>query len=179
MDIAAVRTGTARDRVYVTRSDGGQLFWDWNSYGEGLPHDLVHYVVETALDLNEGFWGLVADGVNPTRVNKAAERIATGVTLRDMTDRSTDQLVLAEFAVAAVGALESQPVADALADFATRCEDFGVDVPDDLTAERLTEIADLVDRMTTRWSRLPDGVALEVSFPPEPPQSPPDRLPRR
>jgi hypothetical protein len=59
LEASFVRRRGSRDRVYVTRSDGTTTGWDFPSYGDGLPHDLCHLVVEEALGLSEGFWGLV------------------------------------------------------------------------------------------------------------------------
>jgi len=52
-----VRRRGRRDRVYVTRADGTSTGWDFPSYGDGLPHDLCHLVVEEELKLSGGFWG--------------------------------------------------------------------------------------------------------------------------
>src|SRR3984893_12789772 len=57
-----VRRRGSRDRVYVTRGDGTSTGWDFPSYGDGLPHDLCHLVVEEALRLADGFWGVVHQG---------------------------------------------------------------------------------------------------------------------
>ena len=32
--------------------------------GRDLPHDLAQFVIESALDLREGFWGLLANGAS-------------------------------------------------------------------------------------------------------------------
>jgi hypothetical protein len=55
-DRRPVETLVERDDgvVYAMRGAGG---------GAGLPHDLVHAVVETELAIADGIWGCVADGV--------------------------------------------------------------------------------------------------------------------
>ena len=165
MRIVALRTGEERDRVYVHRDDGTEVSWSWASYGESLPHDLVHWVIESRLGLTEGFWGLVASGVDPARVNKAAERIATGVHLRDTTGRDTSDLVQAEMLTAAVGALAWQSPDEALAVLAESCSGFGVEVPDGFDAERLTWVAEQVETWAARWRALWPGDSLELEFP--------------
>jgi len=42
------------------------------SYGDGLPHDLAHLVVESAFGLRGGFWGRVDDGADPQAINAEA-----------------------------------------------------------------------------------------------------------
>ena len=71
---AFVRTVGQPDRIYVTRSDGSEISWPFPTYGEGLPHDLVHLVVESAFGVSGGFWGRVDQGVDPKRVNDEANR---------------------------------------------------------------------------------------------------------
>jgi hypothetical protein len=55
-DRRPVETLVERDDgvVYAMRGAGG---------GPGLPHDLVHVVVETEFAIADGIWGCVADGV--------------------------------------------------------------------------------------------------------------------
>ncbi len=46
MQVSFVRTAGARDRIYVRRTSGSEVSWEFPSYGDELPHDLVHLVVE-------------------------------------------------------------------------------------------------------------------------------------
>ena len=46
MKASFVRTEGAPDRIYVVRSDGSETSWSFPTYGDGLPHDLCHLVVE-------------------------------------------------------------------------------------------------------------------------------------
>ena len=166
MQITAVRGTEGRDRVYVTRDDGTEVWWSWNSYGRGLAHDLVHWVVESEAGLTEGLWGLVADGVDPSRVNKAAERIATGVTLRDMSGRDTDQLVHAELLAAAVGRLAHATVEDALAGVAEEAERFGVPPVAGLDADLLERMHERCDALNRRWQATAPDAGLVLAWPP-------------
>ena len=74
MRVTFVRTAGARDRVYVTRDDGGETGWEFPSYGEGLPHDLVHLVVESRFAIAHGVWARVAAGADLGRINAMANR---------------------------------------------------------------------------------------------------------
>ncbi len=47
----------------VERDDGVVFTMRGAGGGAGLPHDLVHAVVETELQVRDGVWGCVADGV--------------------------------------------------------------------------------------------------------------------
>jgi len=72
LSVVFVRRRGRRDRVYVTREDGTSISWDFPSYGDGLPQDLCHLVVESELGLTDGFWGLVDQGVDVGLVNNQA-----------------------------------------------------------------------------------------------------------
>ncbi len=73
-EIRFVRSPEARDRIYVQRPDGSSATWSFPSYGEQLPHDLVHLVVERRLGLRHGLWGRVCDGADLERINAMANR---------------------------------------------------------------------------------------------------------
>lgn len=62
MKVTFVRSPGERDRIYVVRDDGSQSSWAFPSYGEGMPHDLVHFVVEQRFGVTRGVWGRVAAG---------------------------------------------------------------------------------------------------------------------
>jgi hypothetical protein len=70
-----VRVQGERDRIYVHRSDGTEVSWVFPTYGDALPHDLVHLVVETVFSLSRGFWGRVDEGVDPGRLSEEANRM--------------------------------------------------------------------------------------------------------
>jgi len=62
LEVAFVRRRGHRDAVHVRRDDGTSTSWRLPTYGDGLPHDLCHLVVEQELGLTDGFWGLVDQG---------------------------------------------------------------------------------------------------------------------
>jgi hypothetical protein len=59
----------AGDRYFteVERDDGAVIRLRGPG-AHGIPHDLVHYVVESELDVDRGFWGKVARGENVGKV---------------------------------------------------------------------------------------------------------------
>ncbi len=67
MKLIAEKLGKAdkRDRLRYVRADGSTTETAMPRQGT-LPHDLIHYVVETGLGLKNGFTGLVARGANAT-----------------------------------------------------------------------------------------------------------------
>src|SRR5918999_3985156 len=74
LEATFVRTVGEKDRIYVTRSQGSTVSWVFATYGEALPHDLVHLVVESAFGIAEGFWGRVDAGTDPAAITHEANR---------------------------------------------------------------------------------------------------------
>jgi hypothetical protein len=74
MQISFVRTHSAPDRVYVVRTNGTEVSWSFPTFGNYIPHDLVHLVVEAFFGLKSGFWGRVDAGIDVARINEDANR---------------------------------------------------------------------------------------------------------
>ena len=165
MQLTAVKGDEGRDRVYVQLDDGTEVSWSWPSYGRSLAHDLAHWVVESELGLDEGLWGLVASGVDPSRVNKAAERIATGVRLRDMTGRDTTQLMQAEFVTAALGRTDRSP-AGAVAYVVEQCDEAGISGVDGLDVAAVERMAARAEDLNRRWQAIAPDAGLVLAWPP-------------
>jgi hypothetical protein len=139
-----VRHRGRRDRIYVTRSDATEVFWDFPSYGEGLPHDLVHLVVEDGLGIVNGFWGLVDQGAGVQLVNNQATLVRAGTPLVDIPGVDFSGLKAAERAVAGLARGVDQPDGSSEAAVAS-------------TRQRLAELA-------RRWRETADGDALILTF---------------
>jgi hypothetical protein len=160
-----VRVAGERDRVYVRRSDGSETSWVFPSYGEGLPHDLVHLVVEGDFGVRAGFWGRVDRGVEPAKINSDASRrgragkyAAFGADLRE--------LLLAE-ALANCGWFT--PGADDAArraELARQCAELGLEVPAGATVAALGETQRRLRELQQRWKGLVPKGTLELDFDP-------------
>ena len=140
-DRRAVESLVERDDgvVFMIRGAGG---------GEGLPHDLVHALVEASLDVRDGVWGCVADGavwgsmrhVSGRRPPHAAER----------SDRVKRERT------AAIGR------AEALADLVHRLADGAEVLPGEVArsgvpADRLAAAAEELREAGRRWAAMAAG----------------------
>ena len=63
MEITFTRLDDVHIETTIERYDGAVLATRSPGARDRLPHDLVHYVVESELGLDDGLWGRVADGV--------------------------------------------------------------------------------------------------------------------
>jgi hypothetical protein len=59
--------GRTSDELAIRRLDGTELRADFPHKGP-VPHDAVHFFVEQALGLSNGFWGMVASGRHPDEI---------------------------------------------------------------------------------------------------------------
>lgn len=148
-----VRRRGSRDRVYVTRTDGTSTGWDFPSYGDGLPHDLCHLVVEHELRLANGFWGLVDEGVEVRLVNNEATLVRDGERLVDLPDVDLSGLLDAEAAVAALagpGRIAGSG--------------FGPPLPPGVAPDVVDAIDTRLRALAARWRDLDNGGAITLEF---------------
>lgn len=182
LEVTFVRKRGQRDHVYVTRDDGSTASWAFPSYGDGLPHDLCHLVVEDGLGLTEGFWGLVDQHVDVGLVDNQATLMRDGKPLAEQPDVDLRGLMQAEAAVAMLGSplFEVETVGQLavarVADPAARAEldddaraalvdRFGADLPDAATPERVTAIRRRLGELGHQWRSLEDGGSIRLTFP--------------
>ena len=137
--------------MYVTREDGTSTSWDFPSYGDGLPHDLCHLVVESELGLTDGFWGLVDQGVDVGLVNNQATLMRGSRPLAEQAGFALSGLLEAETAVAAlagpangVGDVDERPVG--------------------AEPEAINAIRDRLRQLSEQWRKLDDGAAITLQY---------------
>ncbi len=71
LEIAVVK-GATHDSIEVRRTGGATARFTFPKKGP-IPHDCVHLIVEGAVGLKRGFWGMVAEGVAPTEIQEIAK----------------------------------------------------------------------------------------------------------
>ena len=149
MEIAFVRVPGQRDRIYVHRSDGSEASWEFPTFGDAPPHDLVHLIVEAAFGLRRGFWGLVDSGVDPARINAAANR-------KGGADK------YAGFAADLREILRAEDLAAAFSNPYSAA-------PPDVPAERAEAVRAAVRRAAAAWRAIRGKGALKMRFEPADP----------
>jgi hypothetical protein len=177
LEVSFVRNRGSRDRVYVKRIDGSSTGWDFPTYGDGLPHDLCHLVVEDGLELSEGFWGLVDQNVDVGLVNNEPTLMRDGKPLVaqpgvDFTGLNQAEEAVALLAAPAVGVhkvgdigvvqLGSPSVgAKPLDEIA---EQLRFSLPDSATPTVIAAIRDRLRELGLRWASLNDGSSIVLTF---------------
>ena len=153
-----VRRRGERLRVYVTRGDGSTTGWSFPGYGDGLPHDLCHLVVEDELGMADGFWGLVDRGMDVTLVNNQSTLMMDGRRLGEIDGLDLSGLRAAEGAVAVLTGHGLGGGGDG--------RDWEQRQADEIAAmgPAVTRIRDRLVAYATTWAELPDGGSLRASF---------------
>jgi hypothetical protein len=157
MRVTFVRTVGAKDRIYVNRHGGGETSWEFPSYGDELPHDLVHLVVESRFGVR-GVWASVAAGADLAAINRASSR-GDKAGYQEL----GDQALLAEaLANAPWTRLDEAPDAAAVR---TRMIAMYPELPDAVTEPAIEHVRAELVGMRERWRALVPKGALVLEYP--------------
>jgi hypothetical protein len=150
VQISIVKAAGRAHRAVAVRDDGVAVQFAVADYGDRLPHDLVHYLVESTLGLEWGFWGLVAAGAELDAVARHGARHRRDLPHRPdpRVDEHADELLRAEALVA-----EAYPLSDG--------ESGGPGTPMPGLSERIEE-------WNATWQGLAPGGHLRFEWPPPP-----------
>lgn len=188
LKVSFVRHRERRDRIYVTRQDGTSIFWDFPSYGDRLPHDLCHLVVEEGLGIENGFWGMADRGVEVTLIDNQATLVKDGRPLVEQPGIDFSDLMRAEEAVALLGPtgvhteqvraitlvhLEGASGDASAVDHAHSA--LGFDLPAGTSPADIASIRQRLHDLGRQWRGLNDGDAITLTYAgngPRPPDGP-------
>jgi hypothetical protein len=153
-----LRSEGERDRIYVTRSDGSEVGWAFPTYGAGLPHDLVHLVVETVFSLSRGFWGKVDEGADPGRISDEANRKGGADKYAAF---GPDQADLQRAEILAGARWSEVTVA---ADVEVAVKEAGLGPFSAVSPERVLETRRALEVLQRRWAQLLPKGSLSLTF---------------
>lgn len=160
MEVAFVRTGHRRDRFHVTRDDGSEASWSFPSYGDALPHDLVHFVCERELGVRDGLFGAIARGADLERLNAKANREG-GKEKYAGFGAELDGVRWSEALATAPWSGTDDEIVDSLRE---SCGRMGVELRA-LSREDLARTREAVAKMAARWRKLDPREAIHATFP--------------
>jgi hypothetical protein len=156
-----------RGHALVERDDGVVYQLDGGPITAALPHDLVHFTVEDALDMRDGIWGAIAGGAvlgsmshkGGRRPPHAAERSAA--LLRAHHDRMQRAELLAAIAhrVAQAPSTSADAIARMLREWFDALPDPGVE------PAAIAGAAEALRQAERRWRALPVGGSLSFDWP--------------
>jgi hypothetical protein len=169
MKLTVTRLDRGKYETVVTRDDGVSYRLKGVAHHFAIPHDLAHFLVEKTLNLQQGFWGNVADGavfksvsyLGGRRKPKAAERSD------NLLKNNAPQLNEAEALVRIFndtieqGHDERSPVLHAR--LRERLARPGLDFRRFSEAE-ISDVYSAYKDMLSQWQRLPVGGRLELHW---------------
>ena len=165
MIIRFVRISGEPDRIYVKRSDGSETQWTFPTFGNEIPHDMMHLIVETKFGLRRGFWGRVDDGVDPARINQMSNRKGGPSAVKyagfgsDLTE-----LYLAEALAGLSWSIRELTPADRFAMLVSTCEQGGLTKPEDVNEHTLAEVETRINELRRQWRALVPKGTIELTF---------------
>lgn len=136
-------------RLICTRRDGT---FTQSALGPSLPdHDLAHYVVETTLHMDQGFFGLINEGYS-------IEQLGDPAIIRTLPPGS----MVAEVLTRTLQGLSNGAVAQH--DFIASVEAELPHAPKGLTDEVIDQMLQTYITLLNSWEQVEDGKALELRW---------------
>lgn len=161
-----ITKGASADTVDVRRPAGEAVRFTFPKKGP-IPHDSVHLIVEQALGLRRGFWGMVADGVDPGQIQDIAKAAGHASAKRaQIPDRSIVELIQAErlvecFEADLWGAPADCDTFRSVADAA--CAESFVPTPA-LSDDSILAIRDQIADFAKQWISAPVGTRFDLRY---------------
>jgi hypothetical protein len=166
MDVEFRRTGERRYAVTIYRED--EVPMEMNpapGYDARMPHDLLHFIVESELGLRQGIFGQLAAGgtagtFHPLISDETDQRTATR--LRRHTNKRGNKLAR----TGRQDAVDSEAATIAcLHEWTAHATGRPVPAGGLLTEIQLTRVCARMDELSARWQRLAVGESLKVRWP--------------
>jgi len=147
------------DQLRCIRLDGSETSTTMPRQGV-LPHDLIHYVVESALGYKHGFLGLVASGAD---IGFAMEQ-THGAGSQDLADQATHAEAIVESLQAQIwsGAFDADMF---FAGLESACAMRGCGAPDLSKIDVSEVLYGRVIALSERWQRVLYHASLELDMP--------------
>jgi hypothetical protein len=144
------------DWIHVVRADGTEARWR-PPRGPGIPHDLLHYLVETELGLRRGFWGLVAEGVDFEALNAKTKNPAQAGLPGDVTELLWSEAVAGALMLSLMA---PELEADACLEQAAHNSAKWAIEPPRVDAPAFRRLQERLDELTREWRSLGEEGAL-------------------
>ena len=162
---AFVRTVGERDRIHVTRSNGSEVSWVFPTYGDVLPHDMIHLIVESAYGVKRGFWGRVDAGLDPRAAAEKMNRLSGHDKYAAFGD-DLGELLLAEALANAGWVMIDSSVEDLYAQIAAACGEMSIVPPVLLSTERVAQVRSVILHLSRQWKGFRPKGAIQLQFDP-------------
>jgi len=164
----SITKGDTEDRLDMERADGSRASTRFPHKGP-IPHDFVHYAVESELGFDRGFWGLVEAGHRPEDIQEMAK--AAGHASAKRAEMPAADFVSAIQAERIVEAFEADHWSGGAGDPAgvtymaqAGCAQSLVPPPA-MDDSAVTRIRDRIANFSARWAALGPGETIVLEWP--------------
>ena len=173
MQVNFVRSERNSCETVVERDDGVVVRSVQPLRGSRPPHDLVHFAVESALELGEGLWGCIAEGAEFKSFERVCGRRRPHASERssEILRRARRQLTTAEVLAGAVERLAHMGLESDLPRLSREVERqlSNCERPRPaICGERIVRACEALREHERRWAQLPVGHSLDARWPPKP-----------
>jgi hypothetical protein len=168
MRIVLKRLDQRRYCTYVTRDDGVSFVIQGVGHMFEIPHDLAHYAIESALRLERGFWGSVAEGAVFASMFYVSGRKKPHAEQRSNTVHKSNSahLAAAEILVSVFNtAFETNESEKTLRKKLLDQGDFVACAIPELTEQHVSEARREWVAAQGKWKMLPVGAEMELAWP--------------
>jgi hypothetical protein len=163
-----ITKGEREDRIEAVRPDGSCVRASFPHKGP-IPHDFIHFYVESGLAIPDAFWGMVAAGKHPEEIAGIAKAAGHASASRAVVpDDSIVGLIQAERVVECFEADlwsggESSP--EAIRDMIAVACGQSLVPPLEATDEAIQGVRSRLSELRDRWSAAPAGNCLVLEWP--------------
>ena len=156
MRIVFRKISDERHELTIVRADGRResLLCETRSV---LMHDFIHYAVESAAQIETGFWGLLAHGRTLAEMNDRAGLPSA--------DEAAEMATVERFVGALSGAVKEVPAAALIAGIRRYAVAMDTEVPRWLTEAVVVEAQERLRHLVGAWHATHAGAAVELDWP--------------
>jgi hypothetical protein len=163
-----IRATKGIGKIWFTawRDDETEVSWNWHIEGR-LPHDLIHYAMEKSFGIQEGFWGLIAKGVDWKKLYGAGLLQRADAFVKSEGGSNGDGIIQAEALAGAMGIernwgeFNPQRFVEYVI---TALDKVHIPLPPTLTIERAIEAEKNVSELEAKWQLLKEKEGLDLEW---------------
>ena len=151
-------------KVTVERSDRVRLQFHGVGKKFLVPHDLAHLIVESKLNMTQGFWGCVADGAlfSGITIIEGRQKSHAKLKSQQIIKQAHQQLRLAECLVGAFNKIFTAKVD--LVQAQKRLAEISADIKPELSNSTILDVCSTFEAFKTNWQVVDVGESIELSW---------------
>lgn len=167
MEVVFTKQENCSYSILVTRSDHVKLQFQGVGKKFLIPHDLSHFIVESKLNMRQGFWGCVAKGALFSGMNivEGRQKAHARSRSKQVIKESSQQLRLAECLVRVFDQISVDELDRVKASATKHLSQISSDIkPNELSDSTIMNIYSTFRAFQNNWQRIDEGENIEISW---------------